>query len=190
MVRERIQEVVDFATTESPYRSATKGWISDDVYLQLGSSSEKSRKQGEELANVSVYWKPITQIGSLLFAVLSVATVFVFLAVSLSHGRLNIPKASFEVMPEVIPVEIQADSADIEEAVTFSVKKEAPTTSVQAASEDLIPSATSENSVSLSLGSQSNSEDPVIRKPMSRPMASKSLRRATTAMDLFQSKHL
>ena len=34
-VRERVQEVVDFAKTESPYRSATKGWITDEQLERL-----------------------------------------------------------------------------------------------------------------------------------------------------------
>ena len=91
MVRERIKELVDFATTESPYRDANKGWITDDVYLEWGKAQEKNtRRSGVEMANVSVFWNPINQIASILLAVVLLASVFVFLAVSLAHGKFDL----------------------------------------------------------------------------------------------------
>ena len=90
VVRERIKELIDFATSESPYRDANKGWLNDDVYLQLGSAPEQSPKTGVEMANVSVFWNPINQIASILLAVVLLASVFVFLAVSLAHGKFDL----------------------------------------------------------------------------------------------------
>ena len=104
MVRERIKELVDFATSESPYRDANKGWLNDDVYIQWGKSSNQSPTQGVEFANVSVFWKPINQIVSILFLVVLLATIFVFLTVSLSHGRLQIPQETPRLPPQSQPV--------------------------------------------------------------------------------------
>ncbi len=67
MLRGRVKELLDFATTESPYRSANKGWVTDDVYLQWGSSLNQDSNEGDELANVSVFWKPIIEIALILF---------------------------------------------------------------------------------------------------------------------------
>ena len=91
MVRERIKELVDFATTESPYRDANKGWLTEDVYIKWGASQEKSSSQSNELANISVYWKPINQIVSILFIVVVLAAILVFVSVSFAHGRFQIP---------------------------------------------------------------------------------------------------
>jgi len=91
VVRERIKELVDFATTESPYRDANKGWVTDDVYIKWGSSVEKNSLQGQELANIAVYWKPINQIVFILFAVIFLASILVFTSVSFAHGRFKIP---------------------------------------------------------------------------------------------------
>ncbi len=81
MVQERIDELVDFATTESPRRSATKGWITDFIYLQLGASSEKPETKGEELVNVSVYWNK--EIAAVIFGVVFILSTCTFAGVSL-----------------------------------------------------------------------------------------------------------
>ena len=114
MVRERFQEIVDFATTQSPYRSATKGWISDDVYLELGASEGKYLKQGNELANVSFYWQPINQIISILFGVVLLATTFVFFSVSISHGRINFTKPGLAQPQKSEPVQVKVASETLE----------------------------------------------------------------------------
>ena len=116
MVRERIKELVDFATTESPYRDANKGWVTDDVYLEWGSSQEKNSLEGKELANISVYWKPINQIASILFVVVSCAAIFVFTSVSFAHGRFQIP-AGIEIEPTIVIPE--AKSIDLKEQTTI-----------------------------------------------------------------------
>ena len=89
MVRERFKEIIDFATAESPYRSANKGWISNDIYLQVGKSSSPDTSQGDQLADISVYAKPINEIVLILIGVFFLATVFVFSMISLSNGDLQ-----------------------------------------------------------------------------------------------------
>ena len=99
MVRERIKELVEFATTESPYRNATKGWLTDDVYINWGTSHEKATNQGDELANVSFYWKPVSQLALIIITVVFLAAIFVFSAVSFAHGRFQIPIEATKVVP-------------------------------------------------------------------------------------------
>ena len=113
MVRERIKELIDFATTESPYRDANKGWLNDDVYLQWGTAPEEKTKSGVELANVSVFWNPINQIASILLVVVLLASAFVFLAVSLAHGKFqSSPFAANESYEQVDVLEMQVESKD------------------------------------------------------------------------------
>ena len=77
--KERFKEVGDFIANESPYRSANKGWIADDVYLQWGKTKEKEPlKELDELATVSVFWQPIIQTVLGLFVVISLAVTIAF----------------------------------------------------------------------------------------------------------------
>ncbi len=110
MVRERIKELVDFATTESPYRNATKGWLTDDVYINWGTSQQKATNQGDELANVSFFWKPVGQLASIIFTVVFLAAIFVFSAVSFAHGRFQIPIET----PKAVPAINQISDKEIE----------------------------------------------------------------------------
>ena len=118
---------MDFATTESPYRDANKGWLNDDVYIQWGKEQEFSSKSGVELAKVSVSWSPINQLASILLAVFFLTTSFVFLAVSLSHGRLNIlgttAKASYD--PPLV-VEREIDLEEVQQTNLESALQPAP----------------------------------------------------------------
>ncbi len=115
MVRERIKELIDFATTESPYRDANKGWLNEDVYLQWGTAPEQKTKSGVELANVSVFWNPINQLAAILLAVVLLASSFVFVAVSLSHGKVQIsPFLAKESYQQVVVLETQVESQDSE----------------------------------------------------------------------------
>ena len=71
VIRERIQEIVDFATKESPYRDANKGWVNDDVYVQLGGSDNETKAtRGDQVADVAIYWDPLNSIALILLIVI------------------------------------------------------------------------------------------------------------------------
>ncbi len=123
MVRERVQELVDFATTESPYRDANKGWVTDDVYIQLGRSKEKTSNPGKELANISVFWDPINKLVSIVFLVVALATILVFIAVSFAHGRFQMPIDTARVIPETAEIEV-VETMPAEEPATASLSEE------------------------------------------------------------------
>ena len=130
MLGERIKELVDFATSESPYRSANKGWINDDVYLQWGSSSvQATNAEGGELADVSIFWKPINELLLILFAVVFLATTFVFTGVSISHGKLNLSAVSSRsisspLISSVASLELDADQLAIANVPGLDVAEE------------------------------------------------------------------
>ena len=92
MVKDRLNELVDFATKESPYRSATKGWLNEDLFIQWGSDpKENSLNKGTELINFSLFWDPLSRILSLVFGSLLLATGILCMIIFLSDGRLSIP---------------------------------------------------------------------------------------------------
>tara|TARA_Y100001968_G_C19213744_1_gene646084 strand:+ start:408 stop:887 length:480 start_codon:yes stop_codon:yes gene_type:complete len=106
VVRERIKEVVDFARAESPYRNANKGWINDDVYLQWGSLPDQSEKNGNELIDIFIFWKPFGKLISILFSVISISVIVVLLAVSFSQGKINISMPTPPIAFEQTKVEV------------------------------------------------------------------------------------
>ncbi len=126
MVRERIKELVDFARIESPYRSANKGWLTNDVYLQLGKSSSAQENDGAELADVSVYWKPISEIVILLFVVLCLSTIFVYMVLNLSLGKLQIPFSMSYVSSQSEEVSGQSLSAELSSTTEKMIVVEQP----------------------------------------------------------------
>jgi hypothetical protein len=68
-----------------------------------------------ELANVSVFWNPINQLAAILLAVVLLASSFVFVAVSLSHGKVQIsPFLAKESYEQVVVLETQVESQDSE----------------------------------------------------------------------------
>jgi len=109
LVRERLKEVVDFATSESPYRNANKGWINDDVYLQWGSLTDKADSGNEELLDVSIFWEPVKKLVLILFLVIALASTLVFGSVSLSKGRFDFSLISSSFGDEAIKNQSQVD---------------------------------------------------------------------------------
>ena len=83
MVKNRIDELIDFTRSESPYKNANKGWINDFIYLNLGKSKEDEIPDGDELVNVSVYWNRelagfIFIVGFLLTTVIAPIVFFLY----------------------------------------------------------------------------------------------------------------
>jgi len=70
VLKERIQEVFEFTKSESPYRKANKGWINQDIFLDL-SPSANTYKQTNEAAKVTLFWSPINSLLSNIFSLLS-----------------------------------------------------------------------------------------------------------------------
>ena len=119
---ERIKELVDFFTTESPYRSANKGWITDDVYVKWGSSSQTFDAKGQELINVSILWKPINEILLILFTVVFLASIFVFSSISIAKGHFQLAlPAPIEEIKEIdagqLSIELETPQKNINEEV-------------------------------------------------------------------------
>ena len=88
MLKERIQEILDFTKSESPYKKANKGWINEDVFLDL-SPSASILKQNKEAAKVTLLWAPINNLISNIFLIVVIGSILVFSSVSFVKGSLN-----------------------------------------------------------------------------------------------------
>ncbi len=88
MLKERIQEVFEFTKSESPYRKANKGWINQDIFLDLSPSAD-TFKQTNEAAKVTLFWSPINSLLSNIFLILILSSILVFTSVSFAKDRFN-----------------------------------------------------------------------------------------------------
>ena len=88
MLKERIKEIFEFFKSESPYRKANKGWISQDVFLDLRPSVDTT-KQTSEAAKVTLFWSPINSLLSNIFLIIILGSILVFTSLSFSKGRFD-----------------------------------------------------------------------------------------------------
>ena len=88
MFKERIQEVFEFTKSESPYRKANKGWINQDIFLDLSPSADIN-KQTNEAAKVTLFWSPINSLLSNIFLIIILGSIFVFTSLSFTKGRFD-----------------------------------------------------------------------------------------------------
>ena len=88
MLKERIQEVFEFTKSESPYRKANKGWINQDIFLDLSPSSD-TFKQKNEAAKVTFFWSPINSLLSNIFLIIVICSIVVFSSIAFVKGRLD-----------------------------------------------------------------------------------------------------
>ena len=88
MIKERIQEVFEFTKSESPYRKANKGWINQDIFLDLSTSAD-TFKQKNEAAKVILFWSPINSLLSNIFLIITLGSILVFTSVSFAKGRFD-----------------------------------------------------------------------------------------------------
>ncbi len=168
MLRERIQEIVDFAKSESPYRSANKGWLTDDIYLQLGSKKNQDSTQFDQLIKVSFFWQPIIKIVSVVFVVISVSTFLAFSPLALSNGRYHFINEIFELgSKEILPV--NEGNSSIESISKPKI----------IAKEEKAPAFNKANALNESIGQSQDS---------SSAKSTPTRKKVITASDLFQAK--
>ncbi len=88
MLKERIQEILEFTKSESPYRKANKGWINKDIFLDL-SPSVDSLKQKKEAAKITLFWSPINNLLSNIFIIIILCSLLVFISISYAKDRFD-----------------------------------------------------------------------------------------------------
>ena len=112
MLKERIQEIFEFTKSESPYRKANKGWINQDIFLDL-SPAPDTFSQKNEAAKITVFWSPVNTLLSNIFIIIIMSSLIVFTSLSLSKGRLNFDLFNNSLINDTVKVEdnklLQAD---------------------------------------------------------------------------------
>ncbi len=108
MLKDRIQEVFEFTKSESPYRKANKGWINQDIFLDLSSSSD-TVKQTNEAAKVTVFWSPINSLLSKIFLIIIFCSILVFCSVSFAKGRFDIDLFNNPGTSDIVKVDEKKD---------------------------------------------------------------------------------
>ncbi|MBW3042740.1 hypothetical protein [Prochlorococcus marinus] len=89
MLKERIQEILEFTKSESPYRKANKGWINQDIFLDLNPSPEDFN-QKNEAAKLTLLWSPINSLIANIFLILIISSLLVFTSLSFAKGRFDL----------------------------------------------------------------------------------------------------
>ncbi|WP_413678613.1 hypothetical protein [Prochlorococcus sp. MIT 0916] len=104
MLKERIQEVFEFTKSESPYRKANKGWINQDMFLDL-SPSAGTKKQTNEAAKITLFWSPINSLLSNIFLVIVLCSILVFTSLSFVQGRFNFNLFNNSVIKDIVNID-------------------------------------------------------------------------------------
>ncbi len=103
MLKERIHEVLEFTKSESPYRKANKGWINQDIFLDLSPSSDKVNQTNED-AKVTLFWSPINSLLSNIFLIIIAGSILVFTSVSFTKGRFDLNLFSNSAIIDILEV--------------------------------------------------------------------------------------
>jgi len=104
VLKERIQEVFEFTKSESPYRKANKGWINQDIFLDLSPSINKFKQRNED-AKVTLFWSPINSLLSNIFIIIILCSVLVFTSVSFAKGRFDFNLFNKSAILDIVEVE-------------------------------------------------------------------------------------
>ena len=108
MLKERIQEVFDFTKSESPYRKANKGWINQDIFLDLSPSAD-TYKQTNEAAKVTLFWSPLNNLLSNIFLIIILGSILVFTSVSFAKGRFDFKSFNNSEINDIIKFDLYKD---------------------------------------------------------------------------------
>ena len=108
MLKERIQEVFEFTKSESPYSKANKGWINQDIFLDLSPSTD-TVQQENEAAKITLFWSPINNFLSNIFIIIIVGSLIVFTTASFVKGRFNFNLFNNSVIIDNVVVEGNKD---------------------------------------------------------------------------------
>jgi len=126
VIKERIQEILDFTRSESPYRKANKGWINPDIFLELKASSS-ALEQKKEAAKLTLLWSPINSIISKIFLIFIIGSLLVFISISLVNGRFDFDIFNNSLSNETLKVEVDKYSNTSDSSDSDDIKVEIQT---------------------------------------------------------------
>ena len=104
MFKERLQEILEFTKSESPYSKANKGWINQDIFLEFGKSSSNLSKQ-KESAQVTLLWLPIQRLISNLLLIVIISSLIVITSLKESQLNFNLRSFTFALKNKLVQVD-------------------------------------------------------------------------------------
>ena len=104
MFKERLQEILEFTKSESPYSKANKGWINQDIFLEFGKSSSNLSKQ-KESAKVTLLWPPIQRLISNLLLIVIISSLIVITSLKQSQLNFNLRSFTFALKNKLVQVD-------------------------------------------------------------------------------------
>ena len=114
MFKERLQEILEFTKSESPYSKANKGWINQDIFLEFGKSSSTLSSK-KEAAKVTLLWPPIQRLISNLFLTFIIASLFVFTTLKVSQLNFNLKSFTIAIKNKFVLLDTTKQNLIIEE---------------------------------------------------------------------------
>ncbi|WP_320676242.1 hypothetical protein [Prochlorococcus sp. MIT 1300] len=191
MPSERIQEIVDFATTESPYRSANKGWLTNDIFIDWSSDSDLSTNtsRSAQIAKVSLFWKPITDLLTGIVLILFVSIILGLAPLYIIHAKHLPIISSSSLSPDVsstqkeVAPDVLSEVSEVNGPAPMSIDQQSISKDAQmgrSLASNKIKSSPENKKIDIRPINRTTSE-------VSSPKAS-SRRKVVTATDLFQTK--
>ena len=114
MFKERLQEILEFTKSESPYSKANKGWINQDIFLEFGKSASNLSKQ-KEAATVTLLWSPIQRLIFNLLLIIILSSLLVLTSLKQSQHNFNMRTFTIALKNKVIQVDTKKSNLLLEE---------------------------------------------------------------------------
>ena len=114
MFKDRLQEILEFTKSESPYSKANKGWINQDIFLEFGKSSSALSKQ-KEAAKVTLLWPPIQRLISNLLIIIIISSLIVLSTLKGSQLNFNLGSLSVALKDKLVQIDTKKSNLISEE---------------------------------------------------------------------------
>ena len=142
MFKERLQEILEFTKSESPYSKANKGWINEDIFLEFGKSSSFLSKQ-KEAAKVTLLWPPLQRLISNLLIVIIISSLIILTTIKGSKLNYNLGSLTDALKDKFVQIDSKKSNILLEENqiidINFNSESEEdfPKEEIKISSEDL-----------------------------------------------------
>ena len=114
MFKERLQEILEFTKSESPYSKANKGWVNQDIFLEFGKSASNLLEQ-KEAAKVTLLWPPIQRLIYNLLLILIITSLIVLTTLKESQANFNLRSFAFALKNKIVQLDTKKSNLVLEE---------------------------------------------------------------------------
>jgi len=110
----RLQEILEFTKSESPYSKVNKGWINQDIFLELGKSASTLSKQ-KEAAKLTLLWPPIQRLIYNLLLILIISSLIVLITLKGTQLNFNLGSLTVAFKNKLVQLETKKSNLALEE---------------------------------------------------------------------------